>query len=450
MSILIHNVTIFTNDEQNRVLHDQAVVIVGSRITAVGLEASLKAQYQHFEQIDGDGRLLMPGFTNAHMHFYGMYARGMSLNKTPHNFHEILQYLWWALDKVLDDEAVYYSTLIPALTAVRHGVTSVIDHHASPNACAGSLDRIEEALTQVGMRGLLCYEVSDRDGKAIRDAGLTENERYMRKCQQAKKDDPDHLFDGMMGLHASFTLADESLAKAVAIANAQNRGCHIHMLEDFVDEELTREKYGRSVVERLHHFGVLGEKSIAAHGIFLDDNGRQLLADTDTIVVHQAQSNMNNAVGRADIFALLEKGITVGIGTDGMTPDLRREAMTGYLLHKHHIGDNNLGWTEYETMTLKNNPVIYQRLTGQKIGRVEPGYLADLILVDYYPPTELNGSNIWGHFLFGLIDADVDTTIINGKIVMRHKQIPHLDETKIAADSRVVAQKVWQKYHTQA
>jgi cytosine/adenosine deaminase-related metal-dependent hydrolase len=159
---------------------------------------------------------------------------------------------------------------------------------------------------------------------------------------------------------------------------------------------------------------------------------------------------MNNAVGRADIFALLEKGITVGIGTDGMTPDLRREAMTGYLLHKHHIGDNNLGWTEYETMTLKNNPVIYQRLTGQKIGRVEPGYLADLILVDYYPPTELNGSNIWGHFLFGLIDADVDTTIINGKIVMRHKQIPHLDETKIAADSRVVAQKVWQKYHTQA
>ncbi len=389
----------------------------------------------------------MPGFTNAHMHFYGLYARGITLKRTPHNFHEILQYLWWALDKVLDADAVYYSALIPAIASIRHGVTSVIDHHASPNAVAGSLDHIETALTQVGLRGLLCYEVSDRDGKAIRDAGLAENERYIRKCRHSKEIDPNHLFDGMMGLHASFTLDDDSLRQAAAIAGGLERGCHIHMLEDFVDEVLTREKYGRSVVERLDHFGVLGSKSITAHGIFLDAGGRRLLADSDTIVVHQAQSNMNNAVGRADVFALLQAGVTVGIGTDGMTPDIRREAMTGYLMHKHHLSDNNLGWGEFETMLMKNNPAIYRRLTGQPVGRVAVGYLADLILVDYFPPTPLAGDNFWGHFLFGLIDAEVDTTIINGRVIMQGKQIPHLDEAQIAADSRAVAEDVWLRYH---
>lgn len=444
--MLIHNVTIFTNNENRSVLENHAVVIEGTRITAVGPAAELKEKYSQVEQIDGNGRLLMPGFSNAHMHFYGMYARGMALNQTPNNFHEILQYLWWALDKVLDDEAVYYSALIPAITAVRHGVTSIIDHHASPNWCDGSLDQIENALTKVGMRALLCYETSDRDGKAIRDAGLAENERYIRKCQAAKAANPDHLFDGMMGLHASFTLDDDSLEKAVAIASGLDRGCHIHMLEDYVDETATVEKYHRSVVERLDHFGVLNSKSIAAHGIFLGDNGRKLLADSDTIVVHQAQSNMNNAVGRADVFALLNSGVTVGIGTDGMTPDLRREVMTGYLLHKHHVSDNNLGWVEYETMAMKNNPAIYRRLTGQQVGVVAEGALADLILVDYYPPTPFNGGNFWGHFLFGMVDADVNTTIINGKLIMHDKQIAGIDEREIATQSQKVAERVWKRY----
>ncbi|MCB0036056.1 MAG: putative aminohydrolase SsnA [Anaerolineales bacterium] len=446
MGLLIHNVTLFTNDPRRPMVADGAIAIEGTRIVAVGTAAELQGQYDGFEQMDGRGRLLMPGLTNAHMHFYGLYARGLSLNQTPHNFHEILQYLWWALDKVLDDEAVYYSALLPAITAVRHGVTSMIDHHASPNAAAGSLDRIEDALSLVGVRGLLCYELSDRDGRAIRDEGLAENERYIRKCIAAKDTDPDHLFDGMMGLHASFTLDDESLEKAVAIAQSLNRGCHIHLLEDKVDETLSREKYGRGAVERLHHFGVLGDKSIVAHGIFLDDHGRELIADSDTIVVHQAQSNMNNAVGRADVFALLDKGVTVGLGTDGMTPDLRREIMTGFLMHKHHTADNNLGWVEYEQMALRNNPAIYQRLTGQMVGRIAAGYLADVILVDYYPPTSLTGDNFWGHFLFGLVDAAVNTTIINGRVVMHDKEIPHIDEAKLAAESRVVAARVWENY----
>jgi cytosine/adenosine deaminase-related metal-dependent hydrolase len=218
------------------------------------------------------------------------------------------------------------------------------------------------------------------------------------------------------------------------------------MLEDKVDEVETRRKYHQDVVDRLYKFGILSRQSIAAHGIFLDEAGIDLLAETETIVTHQAQSNMNNAVGRADVFRLLERGLTVGLGTDGMTPDLRAEAHTGFLLHKHHLSDCNAGWNQFAEMTLKHNPAIYQRLSGQLVGRVEVGYLADLILVDYYPPTPLTGDNFWGHFLFGLVDAEVDTTIINGQVVMRHKQITQLDEAKIAADSRRVAQQVWERF----
>jgi putative selenium metabolism protein SsnA len=422
------------------------VAIDGQSIIAVGEEDALLSHFGDFDRLDGQRRLLMPGFTNAHMHFYGTYARGLALSRPMHNFHEILQHLWWALDKVLDLDAVYYSAALPAMLSVKHGVTSIIDHHASPNAIDGSLDRIQEALQLVGMRGILCYEVSDRDGEAVRVQGLRENERYIRKCQAAKQDDPDFMFDGMVGLHASFTLDDETLEHAADLCRSMGRGVHIHMLEDAVDETLTREKYGRSVVQRLAHFGLLGERSIAAHGIFLDDDARSILADTDTIVVHQAQSNMNNAVGRADVFEMLRHGITVGLGTDGMTPDIRQEVHTGYLMHKHHLHDNNVGWAEYETMTLKHNPAIYSRLSGQKVGRIREGYLADIILLDYYPPTPLTSNNVWGHFLFGIVDAPVNTTIINGRVVMHDKIITGIDEAEIAAESRQCAAKVWQRF----
>jgi putative selenium metabolism protein SsnA len=446
MALYIHNVTIATNDPAVGVLENHGVLVEGSRITAVAPHPTLTLP-PDTQQIDGGGRLLMPGFTNAHMHFYGMYARGLSMKSTPHNFHEILQQLWWALDKVLDEEAVYYSALLPAITAVRHGCTSIIDHHASPNAVAGSLDQIKNALQQVGMRGLLCYEVSDRDGTAVREAGLAENERFIRACQVAKEADSSYLYDGMVGLHASFTLEDETLAQAAELMQRVGRGCHIHLLEDWVDEQITQEKHGRGAVQRLDEFGLLTPQSIVAHGIFLDEDGIARLANHDTIVVHQAQSNMNNAVGRADVFRLLASGLTVGIGTDGMTPDIRAETRTGFLMHKHHLGDNNAGWSQFEQMLLRNNPAIYQRLTGQQVGQIRPGYLADIILLDYFPPTPLTQGNLWGHFLFGMVDTAVDTTIINGQIIMQNKQIPHLDEPALAAASRTVAQRVWQKFN---
>ncbi len=446
MDFLLKNVTIFPNSAESTLLHGQAVAVTRRHITAVGPESELLNTYTDYPQIDGGGRLLMPGLVNAHNHFYGTFARGLALPTQPQNFGEILKLLWWRLDSSLDLDAVYYSALLPAMLAVKVGVTTVIDHHASPRATDGSLDRIEEALTHVGLRGILCYEVSDRDGPAARRAGLMENARYIRQCRQARRQDPDHLFDGMVGLHAAFTLDDDTLAEAADLARQLERGCHVHVLEDPIDERVCREKYGAGAVERLDRHGLLGPRSIAGHGIHLDEAGADLLAQTDTLVVHNPQSNMNNAVGRADIFGLMGRGLTVGLGTDGMTADIRAEARAGFLLHRHHLRTPTVGWAEFERILLQNNPALVERLTGQKIGRIAPGYLADIILLDYYPPTPLHADNFWGHFLFGLVDAPVHTTIINGRIVMHQGLVDHLDEAAIAAAARECARRVWQRF----
>lgn len=448
MNLLIHNVTIVTNDDQNSIRTDNAVAVEGSRIKEVGSEADLLEKYFDYQQIDGQGKLLMPGLINVHMHFYSTFARGLVLPAKPKNFHEILSMLWWKLDSSLDSEAVYYSTLIPAITAVRKGITAIIDHHASPNAVDGSLDRIEEALSQVGLRGVLCYEVSDRNGKVITHEGLRENERYIKKCKSAMDKNPDHLFEAMMGLHASFTLDDDTLEEASELSRSLERGCHIHVLEDGADGRITREKYGSGVVERLRRFGILGEQTIAAHCIHLTEEEKDLLAQSKTMVAHNPQSNMNNAVGRTDIFGYSKRGTKVGIGTDGMSADLKPDIRTAVLLHKHDLKNHNVGCNEIQQMVFKSNPAIFEIVSGQKVGSIMPGYPADFILVDYFAPTWLTGDNFWGHFLFGIADAEVDTTIINGKIVVKNKIIPDLDELEIVEKAKGVAKRVWEKFYS--
>jgi len=447
MKTVIHNATIFANTSTSPILTRHAIVLEGNRIMEVGPEDDLKTRHREAAQLDAGGRLLMPGLINVHTHFYSTFARGLALPTAPKNFAEILSKLWWKLDASLEAEAVYYSALLAALTAIKSGVTAVIDHHASPNTVEGSLDRIEEALAHVGLRGVLCYEISDRDGKAIAKQGLRENERYLKKCRLANQLDSCHLFDALIGLHASFTLESETLAQAAALSQTLQTGCHIHVLEDDVDRRLTQEKYRCGVVARLQQFGILGPQTIAAHCIHLSEAEKDAITLSLALVAHNPQSNMNNAVGRADVFGLMQRGVVVGLGTDGMSGDLKPDLRAASLLHKHDLRDCNAGWNEVQQMVLTNNREIYRRVSGKQVGVIAPGYLADLILVDYYPATPLTADNFWGHFLFGIADAPVDTTIINGKLVLRNKELLHVNEQRLAHEARAVAAKVWQRFY---
>src|SRR3954462_2029784 len=225
--------------------------VAGDQIVAVG-EAAVAAPGD--EIVDCSGAVLMPGLVNGHTHLYSALAAGMPAPpRAPRNFHEILQFIWWRLDRAHTLESVEMSGLIGALAAVRCGTTTLIDHHASPNAIEGSLTALESGIGAVGCRGVLCYEVTDRNRPGEAAAGLSENERYIRLCKQRG----DGNFAGMVGAHASFTLEDESLAACVTLAERLGTGVHIHVAEDPVDERTTRERFGCGLIERFTRVGLL-------------------------------------------------------------------------------------------------------------------------------------------------------------------------------------------------
>ena len=257
--LLIGNGCVITRDPDNPIIEKGAVAIASDRIAEVGGFTALRRKYPKARLIDAHGGLIMPGLINTHMHFYSTFARGMMLSSVPPaSFGEILERLWWRLDKVLTLQDVYYSAMVPILDCIKCGVTTVFDHHASPHCAEGSLSRIAEATTAAGLRACLCYEVSARDGEEIAAAGIRENAAFIRRCGQ----DSNPLLRSLFGLHASLTLSDRTLERCAAV-NPES-GYHIHAAEGVEDVEDARSKYGMGVVERLHARGILGEETIAS------------------------------------------------------------------------------------------------------------------------------------------------------------------------------------------
>ena len=441
--MIIHDATLITMDEKKPVIHDGALYIKENKIVEVGTSQEILGKYKDFATIRANGRVVMPGLVNGHMHLYSTFARGLDLKNTPpESFVEILEKLWWRLDKSLTEQAIYYSALIAMLQAVRCGTTTIVDHHASPRALRGSLFLIANLFEEIGLRGCLCYEVSDRDGDEVARAGIEENRRFI--ASKAAKTD---LMRGLFGLHAQFTLSDETLGRCrEAAETAQSLGFHIHCAEALSDQEAAQKDHGKRVVERLKEFGLLGQCSIAAHCVHVSDREIELLAESGTFVSHNPRSNMNNAVGCAPVAKMLDKGVLVGLGSDGMSASMWDELKVGNLLHKHSSGDSNAGGVEVFRALFHNNAAFASRLYGETIGILTPGALADVIILDYLPPTPLTSRNVMGHLLFGLADAPVETTIVNGKVLMRNRQILTIDEESLTEASRKTAQNIWEKF----
>ncbi len=438
MAIRFENGIVVTLEKENRVLWDATVVVDGERIVAVGYAAAMKQRFPEAEVVDCSGKIILPGFICTHHHFYSTMARGMSIPGEPAaNFVEILERLWWKVDRALSDEDITLSAQVPLIECIRNGTTTVIDHHASPGHRDGSLDLIENAVRQAGIRASLCYEVSDRNVMA---GGMQENERFIKKVGQG-----DGQIAAMMGLHASFTLSDATIEKCVGIAQAANVGCHIHVAEDAADREDSLAKYHVPTVKRLEKLGVAGEKSIFVHCVHIDESEMDILADTRTNVVHNPESNMNNAVGVTPLLKLLHKGVLVGLGTDGMGSDMLAQMRCAYLLHRLANHDPRVAFLEAPQLLLQNNAEIALRQFGLRLGEIAEGRPADLAIIDYQPPTPLSEANFLGHLIFGLVDAVVDTTVCKGKILMRGKQIVSMDEERIARRSRELAPLMWKR-----
>lgn len=436
MTLLIEGGTVATLGRKNSVIFPGGVVIEGDTIKDVGPLEEIKIKYSSADVIQAKGKLILPSFVNVHHHLYSTFARGLSIpGAPPENFIDILEGLWWKLDNTLFHEAIYYSSIIPLIECVKHGVTAVIDHHESQSCQMGSLDEIKKAVDLLGIRAVLCLGSSDRYGKG--DRGIEENERFLRKKTSNVK--------GMVGLHASFTVEDKTLMQSIELAKEFNVGIHVHCAEDIQDQRITREKYSKSVIRRFADAGLLGEKSLLVHCIHLDEDELNIIRETNTSVVHNPESNMNNAVGYSRALDMFGKGIKIGIGTDGMSSDMLSQMRCAFLLSRHQLKKPNVGFLEFPDMLLKNNAEILNRVSGWQIGEITPGSSADVVIADYIPPTPLNENNIIGHILFGLVSSSVEGVICNGKIIMQDRKIVSLNEDEICLRAREAAVKVWEK-----
>ncbi|MFH1452390.1 MAG: putative aminohydrolase SsnA [Armatimonadota bacterium] len=439
-TILIKNGIIATGGGNNKVLYGHSLLIEGTKIKRIAPEGEFKDSYDKI--IDAHGKLIMPGFINAHMHFYSTMVRGYGGAEPSKDFVEVLKHLWWKLDKKLTIDDCYYSTIIPLLNGIRYGTTTYIDHHASPGAATGSLDVIAKAVKEAGVRASLCYELSDRDGEKIAREGIEENINFIKRC---KKENDDQL-RALFGLHASFTVTDKTMEEAASAGKELGTGFHVHTAEAASDQEYNVKNFGMRVVERFNKYGILGPKTICAHCVHINDKEMDLLAETGTNVVHNPQSNMNNAVGIADIIKMTEKGITVGLGTDAMTVNMMEEVRVA-LWAQHLKHDNpSVGFCEAFNALLVNNVKIASKYWDLGLGTLTEGGAADVILIDYYAPTPLSDGTFLGHFGYGVSQSFVDTTICNGKVLMENKILKlNIDEEEIARKSKELTKKLWER-----
>ncbi|MCH7480353.1 MAG: putative aminohydrolase SsnA [Chloroflexi bacterium] len=445
--MLITNANLITWGKENQILVGYALLIKDGLIVEVGLSSELIKKHTQVEILDALGQYVMPGNICAHTHFYGAYARGLSIpGVPPKDFPEILEKLWWPLDKALDEDSIQSSALIHLIDAIRNGTTTLIDHHASPNAIPGSLDFIADAVNQSGLRAVLCYEVTDRDGEEVTQAGIDENVRFIERTR--KEFVADGRIAATFGLHASLTLSDATL-DACRAAAPDDVGFHIHVAEHEVDEEDSLSKSGVRVVERLHQHGILGPRSIVAHAVHINEDEQNILQDTQTWVTHQPRSNMNNAVGVAEVEAMLQAGIPVCLGNDGFTQDMWSEWKTAYLLHKaHHRDPRRMSGMDIIKMGVTNNAALAGSFfPTAPLGEISVGAHADLIFVDYHPHTPLTPENLPWQILFGFNENMITTTIVAGRVLMQDHKLLTMDEQSIADQALSLAPEVWNRYH---
>ncbi len=373
--------------------------------------------------IDAKGKFVTKSFGCGHHHIYSTLARGMPAPATsPQNFLDILKLIWWNVDKNLDLEMIKASALAAGLYCAKNGITFVIDHHASPYAVEDCLFTVKDAFDSIGLSHLLCYELSDRDGEKIRDKGLQETANYLKAGNQ-----------GHVGLHASFTVGDTLLKRAVQLAGEYNTGLHVHVAEDLADQTDCLEKYQKRVLQRISDAGGLDlQGSILAHCLYLDDQEKTLLKDSTSWVVENVESNLNNNVGLTDYSGY---GKRIMLGTDGMHSDMLRSAKAAFF-----VGQGTEGISY---------PGIYERFRNVHRYLAENNFSGDgdnnLVILDYQAPTPMNQNNFLGHFVFGLESSQVESVISSGQLIVEERKLVLANEEEILGHAREMAEKLWLK-----
>ncbi len=377
--------------------------------------------------------LIVPGNVCAHHHLYSALSRGMPYGlEAPTDFTEILQRIWWRLDRALDEASVHASAMRGGLDALLAGTTTIIDHHASPNLIDGSLDLVAEALGEIGVRSVLCYEVTDRDGLERAVAGLEENRRFLGR--------PRLLARGMVGAHASFTLSDETLGACAELAADAGVGVHIHVAEDQVDEQVCLGRHAQRVADRLAGAGLLNDQALLAHCVHVDEAETRLIESAGATVVCNPRSNMNNGVGHSPF--TWRPGPVV-LGTDGIGGDMLAESQAGFFRAKEA---DLATQPEWPLVRLAEGARLAGRIYDEPLlGTLRPGAPADLCVLAYDPPTPLGGDNLAGHWVFGLTAGKVRDVYVAGELVIAEGRSTQVDEAEVAAREVPITRELWRR-----
>lgn len=446
--MLIRHANLITWDTPNYILYNHAILIDEGVIKEIGTDAEMEEKYPIEEAIDAHSQYIIPSAICAHTHFYGAFSRGMQIPQpAPADFPEILRKLWWPLDQSLTLEDVRFSTLVCLIDAIRHGTTTLLDHHASPNAIPGSLDVIAEAVIESGLRASLCYEVTDRGGEKRTKEGIEENIRFI---SEIGKSWPKDRISASFGLHASLTLSDKTLDLCRS-AVGDNIGFHIHVAEHSVDEYDSLHNYGMRVVDRLAKHHILNSKTILVHGVHIDAKEIEIIAENGAWLSHQPRSNMNNGVGLPLVSDMMRMGVRVCLGNDGFSNAMWEEWKACYFSHKLlHRDPRQMGADLIAKMAVYNNRELVKTLfDGLTVGIIRPGAKADLIFVNYAPFTDMNPDNLPWHIVFGFHESMITATIVDGKLLMKDGVFYTLDVERIIAQANQRSREVWSRYQNQ-
>lgn len=437
---VIGNGRLITRDKENHFYDDGAVAVDGRKIVDVNTTDMMKKLYPEADFIDAHKGMIMPGLINCHNHIYSAMARGLSIiGYSPKGFLDILDGMWWTIDRKLLLNQTRMSAAATYIDCIKNGVTSIFDHHASYGEIHDSLFVIAEEAKRYGIRSCLCYEVSDRDGEEKCNEAIEENLLFIK---EAEKEENRDMLAGMMGLHASFTLSDRTLDK-IAGRIPEGTGYHIHVAEGIDDLYDSLKKYGKRIIDRLMDMNILGPRTIAGHCIYINGHEMELLKETETMVVHNPESNMGNAVGCPPTLEIIKHGVLTGLGTDGYTNDMFESMKVANILHKHNLCDPTVAWNEIPQMLYYNNAKIAERFFSDHIGVIEKNALADIIVLDYNPLTPMNSDNINGHLLFGVNGRNVVTTMASGRLLMQDRELKGIDEEAIMRKCREETCKLW-------
>jgi putative selenium metabolism protein SsnA len=446
VSMLITNARLITWSKPNQILDDHALLIAGGKIAEIGSTRELVERHPSEERLDAGGQYVLPGNIDAHGHFYSALAVGMGVpGEAPITLPTILEKLWWPFDKALTAQDIRYSVLVGAIDAIKHGTTTLFDHHSSPNCIDGVLDLIAEAVEQAGLRAVLCFETTDRDGPKRAKAGIAENARFIKRCSREAV--AGGRVRASFGMHAPMTVSEATL-EACREAAPAGGGFHLHCAEHEYDQVRSLAMAGTRSVDRLERHHILGERTILAHAIHLDAREIQLIGETRTWVSHQPRNNMNAADGIAEVESYLRSGVRVCLGNDGLSNTMWREAETAAFLQRIRFRDSRrLPGDQLLQMTVYNNAALASAYYPEApVGVLSPGAYADLIFVDYQPATPLTVENLAGHLVFAFNESMITTTMVDGKLLMKDRVLTTLDEAQIKAHARAIVPELWRRY----